>query len=122
MANSAKVRKRKRPPVPTPTNSIAGWIVRLAALPIDAFAVWLVYMMLGDGVWQLRSRFSPFVTIGINVIFLRPQLYLAVGVARVGNADGHLHYPIPSSSRFISPLPTVNDGHLLIKAADDRAI
>ena len=98
----------------TQPNSIAGWIVRLAALAIiDAFAIWLIYMMLGDGVWQLATVLA-IVTIGINVIFLVPNLYPLRWVSP-GLALMVIFVAYPILFTIYISFTNYGDGHLLTK-------
>lgn len=98
----------------TQPNSIVGWIVRLTALAIiDAFAIWLIYLMVGDGVWQLAIVLA-IVTIAINVIFLRPQLYPLRWVSP-GLALMIIFVAYPILFTIYISFTNYGDGHLLTK-------
>ena len=98
----------------TQPNSIAGWIVRLTALAIiDAFAIWLIYLMVGDGVWQLAIVLA-IVTIAINVIFLRPQFYPLRWVSP-GLALMIIFVAYPIFFTIYISFTNYGDGHLLTK-------
>jgi len=98
----------------TQPNSIAGWIVRLTALAIiDAFAIWLIYLMVDDGVWQLAIVLA-IVTIAINVIFLRPQFYPLRWVSP-GLALMIIFVAYPIFFTIYISFTNYGDGHLLTK-------
>lgn len=95
-------------------NSITGWIIRIAALAIiDAFAIWLVYMMIGDGIWQLATVLA-IVTIGVNIIFLRPQFYPLRWVSP-GLALMVIFVAYPILFTIYISFTNYGDGHLLTK-------
>ena len=98
----------------TQPNSIVGWIVRLTALAIiDAFAIWLIYLMVDDGVWQLAIVLA-IVTIAINVIFLRPQFYPLRWVSP-GLALMIIFVAYPIFFTIYISFTNYGDGHLLTK-------
>ncbi len=64
-------------PVASLSNSLSGILFRLLALTIiDAFALWFIYVSIGDGgVGTFLAIAMIVITIGINVIFLYEKLY-----------------------------------------------
>lgn len=67
----------KTPPA-SPSRSVSGvgtLLLRLVGLAIiDAFAIWLVYSMVSDGIWTFSLALAV-VTIAVNFFFLFPQLF-----------------------------------------------
>ena len=56
-------------------STLLSWIFRLAALAIiDGVAIWLLYQMFSDGIWQLGLAIGA-VTLLLNLIFVREDLY-----------------------------------------------
>ncbi len=102
------------PPVSQTGPSLLSWIYRLVALAvIDGAAIWLLYQMFRDGIWQLGLAIG-IVTILLNVIFLWEELYplrwispgLALLIIMVA-------YPILFS--IYTAFTNYGDGHLLSK-------
>ncbi len=61
--------------LPTFSGSASNYLIRLLGLAvIDTFAVWMVFMMVRDGVYPLAVVIA-IVTILLNAIFLREELY-----------------------------------------------
>src|SRR3954454_17745325 len=57
------------------TGSILSWLLRLGGLAIiDASAIYLIYNMVMDGVWQLALVIA-IITVLLNAIFLVEDLY-----------------------------------------------
>ncbi|MCC6168309.1 MAG: ABC transporter permease subunit [Caldilineaceae bacterium] len=103
------------------TGSIASWLFRLGGLAlIDAVAIWLVYQMFRDGVWQFGAVIA-LVTLLINAIFLFEDLYplrwISPGLALLIIV---VLYPILSTI-YIS-FTNYGDGHLLTKPVAIRLI
>lgn len=95
-------------------NLLLSWGGRLGALiVIDAMAIWLLYQMFADGVWQLASVIG-LATILINLIFLREDLYplrwISPGLVLLLVM---VLYPIISS--VYTAFTNYGDGHLLTK-------
>ena len=72
------------PPDARPT-SIASLLLRIVGLAIiDAIAIWLIYQMVGDGIWPLATVLG-LVTLWVNVVFLSgrfyPLRYVAPGIS-----------------------------------------
>ncbi len=103
-------------PVPSTTRPVA-WpnlVLRLIGLAfIDAFAIWLVYQMFQDGIWQLAAVLAV-VTVLINLIFLREDLYplrwISPGLALL---IVMVVYPILFT--VYTAFTNYGDGHLLSK-------
>ncbi|RME54710.1 MAG: hypothetical protein D6790_16560, partial [Caldilineae bacterium] len=102
------------PPVSQTGPSLLSWIYRLVTLAvIDGAAIWLLYQMFRDGIWQLGLAIG-IVTILLNVIFLWEELYplrwispgLALLIIMVA-------YPILFS--IYTAFTNYGDGHLLSK-------
>jgi len=76
MATTARVEVGGVPAPPSSFSStVISWLLRLAGLAlIDAIAVYLIYNMFRDGVWELGIVLSV-VTVLINAIFLREEFY-----------------------------------------------
>lgn len=91
--------------------SYLGTLVGLSLL--DGFALWFIYNLLADGVWFLGIAVF-LVTLGINIIFLRKDLYplrwISPGLALILLLA---FYPILFS--VYSAFTNYSDGHLLTK-------
>lgn len=103
------------------TSSIASWLFRLGGLAlVDAFAIYLVYNMFRDGIWQLGLVIA-LVTILINAVFLNEDLYplrwISPGLALLFII---VLYPILFTV-YIS-FTNYGDGHLLTKPVAIRLI
>jgi ABC-type sugar transport system permease subunit len=102
------------PGQPTRPTSIASWIIRLGALAIiDAFAIWLVYMMIGDGIWALAAVLA-LVTLAINIIFLRDK-YFPLRWVSPGLALMVIFVAYPILFTVYISFTNYGDGHLLTK-------
>jgi arabinogalactan oligomer / maltooligosaccharide transport system permease protein len=71
--------------LPTVSGSVSNYVLRLLGLAVvDTFAVWLISMMIRDGIYPLAAVLT-IVTILINIIFLRedwyPLRWMAPGLA-----------------------------------------
>ncbi|MGB5049185.1 MAG: hypothetical protein WBO46_09640, partial [Caldilineaceae bacterium] len=63
------------PPISQTGPTLLSWIFRLTALAVvDGIAIWLLYQMFSDGIWQLALAIG-IVTVLLNLIFLRDDLY-----------------------------------------------
>ncbi len=90
-------------------------LLRLSALAfIDAFALWLIPQLLRDQVWYLLVLVL-IITVGINVIFLKPELYplrwMSPGLALMV-----LMVVYPLVFTVYTAFTNYSDGHLLTKA------
>lgn len=102
------------PPVAQTGPSLLSWIFRLLSLAvIDGIAIWLLYQMFNDGVWQLGLAIGV-VTVVLNLIFLREDLYplrwISPGLAFLIVL---VVYPILFS--IYTAFTNYGDGHLLTK-------
>ena len=100
------------PPVSQTGPTLLAWIFRLGALAvIDAVAIWLLYQMFNDGIWQLGLAIG-IVTVLLNLIFLRDDLYpvrwISPGLALLIVL---VVYPILFS--IYTAFTNYGDGHLL---------
>jgi arabinogalactan oligomer / maltooligosaccharide transport system permease protein len=96
------------------TSSIVSWAFRLGGLAIiNASAIFLLYNMLRDGVWQL-SAVIAIVTLLVNLIFLREELYPLRWVAP-GLALMILVVAYPVLYTVYISFTNYGDGHLLTK-------
>ena len=103
------------------TGSLTSWLFRLGGLAlVDASAVYLLYNLFRDGVWQLGIVIA-LVTLLINAIFLSEELYplrwLSPGLALMIVT---VVYPVLSTI-YIS-FTNYGDGHLLTKPVAIRLI
>ena len=103
------------------TGSLTSWLFRLGGLAlVDASAVYLLYNLFRDGVWQLGIVIA-LVTLLINAIFLSEELYplrwLSPGLALM---IVMVVYPVLSTI-YIS-FTNYGDGHLLTKPVAIRLI
>jgi len=103
---------------PTPLAPKLGYISRLIlrflGLAVgDAFALWFLYQLVIDGVWFLAAAISV-ITLGINVVYLRKDLYslhwLSPGLALMVLL---VVYPVVFT--VYSAFTNYSDGHLLTK-------
>lgn len=80
---------------------------------IDAFALWFLYLLVIDGVWFLAAAIAV-LTLTVNVIFLREDLYpirwMAPGLVLMGLM---LVYPLLFT--VYTAFTNYGDGHLLTK-------
>ncbi|MDQ4078780.1 MAG: maltose ABC transporter permease MalF [Chloroflexota bacterium] len=61
--------------VPSFSGSLSSYILRLLGLAvIDAFAIWLLYLLVRDGLWPLATIIAV-ITVMINAVFLWEDLY-----------------------------------------------
>jgi ABC-type sugar transport system permease subunit len=102
------------PPISQKGPSLTSWLVRLGGLAvIDAIAIWLVYQMFMDGIWQLALVIGV-TTVLVNLIFLREDLYplrwISPGLALL---IVMVLYPIFFT--FYTAFTNYGDGHLLSK-------
>src|SRR5215208_7196669 len=96
------------------TASLTSWLLRLGGLAvIDASAIYLLYNMLQDGVWQL-SIVIAIITILLNAIFLVEELYPLRWVSP-GLALMVLTVVYPVISTVYIAFTNYGDGHLLTK-------
>lgn len=96
------------------SGTVSGYTLRLLGLAvIDAFAFWLIFMMLGDGVYSLAFVLIA-ITLIINVIFLREEFYplrwMAPGLALL-----ILIVLYPMISTIYVGFTNYGEGHLLTK-------
>jgi ABC-type sugar transport system permease subunit len=103
------------------TGSLLSWLFRLGGLAVvDASAIYLLYNMFRDGVWQLGIVVT-IVTVLLNAVFLFEGLYplrwVAPGLALMVVV---VAYPI-FSTVYIS-FTNYGDGHLLTKPVTIRLI
>jgi ABC-type sugar transport system permease subunit len=101
--------------------SLASWFFRLTGLAVvDASAIYLLYNMFRDGVWQLGIVIT-IVTVLINAIFLSEEFYplrwISPGLALMIVV---VVYPIVSTV-YIA-FTNYGDGHLLTKPVTIRLI
>lgn len=103
------------------TSSLASWLFRLGGLAlIDASAVYLLYNMFRDGVWQLGLVIG-IVTVLLNAIFLREDLYPVRWVSP-GLALMIIIVVYPILSTVYIAFTNYGDGHLLTKPVAIRLI
>lgn len=103
------------------TTSLTSWFLRLAGLAIiDASAIYLIYNMFRDGVWQLGIVIA-IVTLLVNAIFLSEDLYPLRWVAP-GLALMVLVVVYPIFSTVYIAFTNYGDGHLLTKPVAIRLI
>ena len=99
---------------PRSSGSIGSLLIRLGALAaIDAFAIWLIYSMLSDGIWTFPLALG-LVTLALNFIFLVPGMYPLRWVSPgLSLMVIFVAYPILFTV-YIS-FTNYGDGHLLTK-------
>jgi ABC-type sugar transport system permease subunit len=103
------------------TSSLISWFFRLGGLAvIDASAIYLLYNMVRDGVWQL-SIVIAIVTVLLNAIFLSEELYPLRWVSP-GLALMILVVLYPILSTIYIAFTNYGDGHLLTKPVTIRLI
>lgn len=100
------------PPVSQTGPTLLSWLFRLVALAIvDGIAIWLLYQMFSDGIWQLGLAIG-IVTLLLNLIFLREDLYplrwISPGLALLVVL---VIYPVLFS--VYTAFTNYGDGHLL---------
>jgi ABC-type sugar transport system permease subunit len=101
-------------PLPSFADSVPRILLRLfALLVIDAFAIWLIYQMLSDGIIPFAIILAV-VTIGINVVFLNERFYpirwMAPGLALM-----FLMALYPVLFTVYTAFTNYSDGHILSK-------
>jgi arabinogalactan oligomer/maltooligosaccharide transport system permease protein len=101
--------------------TLLSWVLRLAGLAfVDAVAIYLLYNMFRDGVWELGLVLA-IVTILLNLIFLREELYplrwIAPGLALLIVI---VVYPVLFT--VYTAFTNYGDGHLLTKPVAIRQI
>ena len=103
------------------SSSILSWLFRLGGLAVvDASAIYLLYNMFRDGVWQLGIVIAV-VTVLLNAIFLSEDLYPLRWVAP-GLALMILVVVYPVASTVYIAFTNYGDGHLLTKPVTIRLI
>jgi arabinogalactan oligomer / maltooligosaccharide transport system permease protein len=103
------------------TGSLTSWLFRLGGLAvIDASAIYLVYNMFRDGVWQLGIVITV-ITVLLNAIFLSEELYPLRWVSP-GLALMLLVVVYPIFSTVYIAFTNYGDGHLLTKPVTIRLI
>lgn len=101
-------------PVNSSGISLTSWIARLGALAaIDAIAIWLVYQMFRDGIWQLGLVLGV-TTVLLNLIFLREDLYPLRWISP-GLALLLVMVLYPTLFSIYTAFTNYGDGHLLSK-------
>jgi ABC-type sugar transport system permease subunit len=103
------------------TASLTSWLLRLGGLAVvDACAIYLLYNMFRDGVWQLGIVIT-IVTLFLNAVFLFEDLYplrwISPGLALMIVV---VAYPILST--IYIAFTNYGDGHLLTKPVTIRLI
>lgn len=122
MATAAQLEVRGAPtPSTSFTTTVLSWLLRLGGLAlVDAVALYLIYNMFRDGVWALGAVIA-IVTILINIIFLREDLYplrwISPGLALLAVV---VVYPVFST--VYTAFTNYGDGHLLTKPVAIRQI
>lgn len=106
---------------PSRSTSVVTAGLRLLGLAfIDAFALWLLYLMIRDGVWFLVAVFTV-ITVGINIVFLFEDYYpirwMAPGLALM-----ILMVVYPLVFTIYTAFTNYSDGHLLSKQQTIRLI
>lgn len=95
-------------------SGIGTLLLRLVAVfIIDAFAIWLVYSMLSDGIWTFPLALS-IVTIFINIFFLFPH-FVPLRWISPGLAMMILFVAYPILFTVYISFTNYGDGHLLTK-------
>jgi ABC-type sugar transport system permease subunit len=99
---------------PSSSGSMSSLLLRLGALAvIDAFAIWLIYSMLSDGIWTFPLALG-LVTIALNVIFLVPGMFPLRWVSP-GLSLMVLFVAYPILFTVYISFTNYGDGHLLTK-------
>jgi ABC-type sugar transport system permease subunit len=116
----SKARGRLRP-LATFSEDVPRIALRLFGLAIiDAFGLWFIYQAIADGVWFLVAVVG-FITFGINVIFLKENLYplrwLSPGIALT-----ILMVVYPLIFTVYTAFTNYSDTHLLTKQQAIRTI
>ena len=108
------------PPPPPPdsgprsSGSIGSLLTRLGALAvIDAFAIWLIYSMLSDGIWTFPLALG-LVTLALNFIFVVPDMYPLRWVSP-GLSLMMIFVAYPILFTVYISFTNYGDGHLLTK-------
>lgn len=124
MATTANVKPGDAPASPGSlftATSITAWLFRLGGLAlVDACAIYLLYNMFRDGVWQFGAVIA-LVTVLINLIFLREDLYPLRWVSP-GLAMLIIVVAYPILSTVYIAFTNYGDGHLLTKPVAIRLI
>ena len=124
MATAANVKPGDAPASPASlfnAGSITAWLFRLGGLAlVDASAIYLLYNMFRDGVWQLGAVIA-LVTVLINFVFLREDLYPLRWVSP-GLALLIVIVAYPILSTVYIAFTNYGDGHLLTKPVAIRLI
>ncbi len=103
------------------TSSLTSWLFRLGGLAVvDASAIYLLYNMFRDGVWQLGIVIA-IVTLMLNAIFMSEELYPLRWVSP-GLALMILVVVYPVISTVYIAFTNYGDGHLLTKPVTIRLI
>ena len=103
------------------TGSLTSWLFRLGGLAVvDASAIYLLYNMFRDGVWQLGIVIA-IVTVLLNAVFLLEDLYPLRWVSP-GLALMILVVVYPVVSTVYISFTNYGDGHLLTKPVTIRLI
>lgn len=103
------------------TSSLTSWLLRLGGLAVvDASAIYLLYNMFRDGVWQLGLVIA-IITVLLNAIFLVEDLYPLRWVSP-GLALMILVVVYPVISTVYIAFTNYGDGHLLTKPVAIRLI
>jgi arabinogalactan oligomer/maltooligosaccharide transport system permease protein len=122
MATTARMELGAVPaPASSRTATLLSWLFRLAGLAIvDAVAIYLLYNMFRDGVWELGLVIA-LVTVLLNLIFLREDLYpvrwISPGLSLLIVI---VVYPILFT--IYTAFTNYGDGHLLTKPVAIRQI
>ena len=122
MATAAQAKIGGSPaPVTSFTSTLLSWLFRLAGLAIvDAIAIYLLYNMFRDGVWELGLVIA-IVTVLLNIIFLREDLYPLRWVSP-GLALLIIIVVYPILFTVYTAFTNYGDGHLLTKPVAIRQI
>lgn len=122
MATAAKAQVGALPaPSTSLTATILSWLFRLAGLAlVDAVALYLLYNMFNDGVWELGLVILV-VTFLLNLIFLREDLYPLRWISP-GLALLILIVVYPVFFTVYTAFTNYGDGHLLTKPVAIRQI
>src|SRR5687768_15464531 len=103
------------------TSSLLSWLFRLGGLAVvDASAIYLLYNMFRDGVWQLGIVIA-IVTVLLNAVFLFEGLYPLRWVSP-GLALMIVVVAYPILSTVYIAFTNYGDGHLLTKPVTIRLI
>ncbi len=114
MAEKAQKPRQMGNLLPSFSGSASSYLFRILGLAvIDAFAVWLLYMMIGDGIYPLATVLAV-ITILLNAVFLWEDLYplrwMAPGLALL-----ILMVLYPVISTVYVAFTNYGEGHLLTK-------